>query len=269
MPPPDSDSDSDSLNEVDFTDLFGFGKQSSIEDSGFVDIEFWDKLHGQSDGPNALGYIRDDLTLQGELKPPGENNGGLLYVSAFRKGMSVTLSGSLMPVPGSVPAYWLPWKKGATVYAHRHWFERSKCQYFLTTKLTGCQFVITGSMVLHIASDANGALDFDSGSGTRAYARTQIIGDVPYRKMSVTDYRVTGENQKHFGYGKYKDVKELKDVGDFEGVPKDKNLLRPHAFIFGMKQKSGRWIYKALTLSPGSKGVWETLVDPGQSLGSV
>ncbi|MGP0172717.1 hypothetical protein ACSVIJ_12620 [Pseudomonas sp. NCHU5208] len=165
--------------------------------------------------------------------------------------MSVTLSGSIEPTPGSVPAYWLPWKKGTTVYAQRHWFEKSKCQFFLTTKLTGCQFVITDNLVLHIASDANGAFDFDSGSGTRAAARTQIIGSAPHRKMSVTDHRVTGETQKHFGYGKY---------DNFEGRPKDS--LRPHAFIFGMKQNSGRWIYKALTFSPGSMGVWETLVVP-------
>lgn len=259
MPPPrsgsDSDSDSDSNPNVDMSwlddDLFTANPMSQQEE-GFVDIAFWEGLLTQRNGPNTLGCILDDETLKGELKPPGQNNGGLLHISAFHRGDSFTLSAALAPGPGSVPVYWLPWKKGTTVYAQRDWYEHSVCQYFFTTKLTGCQFVITEKLVLHIASDANGAFDFDSGSGTRKAVREGIIGSAPFRKMSVTDFRVTSEKGKHFGYGR-----------DPEGsAARDKDLLRTHALIFGMREKNGRWTYKSLTYSPGSRGVWEELVVP-------
>ncbi|UZE84766.1 hypothetical protein [Pseudomonas viciae] len=254
MPPPGSDSESD--DDVDWSLLgsaFDTEEEKSQQTEGFVDIAFWEGLRTHRDGPNTLGFIQDDQTLKDELKASGNNNGGLLHISAFHKGDSFTLSGSPAPLPGSVPVYWLPWKKGTTVYAQRDWYEHSICQYFMTTKLTGCQFVITKKLVLHIASDANGAFDFDSGSGTRKAVREGIIGNAPFRKMSVTDFRVTSDKGKHFGYGR-----------DTEGsAERKKDLLRTHALIFGMREKDGHWTYKSLTYSPGSRGVWEELIVPG------
>lgn len=250
MSPLGSDSESD--DDVDWSLLsreFDTEEIKPQENEGFVDIAFWGSLHTQRDGPNALGFIQDDQTLKDELKAPRQNNGGLLHISAFHKGDSFTLSGSLVSLPGTVPVYWLPWKKGTTVYAQRGWYEHSICQYFLTTKLTGCQFVITAKLVLHIASDANGAFDFDSGSGTRKAVREGIIGNAPFRKMSVTDFRVTSDKGKHFGYGR-------DSIGSAE---REKDLLRTHALIFGMREKDGHWTYKSLTYSPGSRGVWEEL----------
>jgi len=207
-----------------FLDDLGIGSQEEeiIEN----DPTFWDELKN-AQGANQIGNITlPDSSLFGEeLKPPGQNNGGLIYVSAvpFKYGSGYKLIATPdLEHEGAVPVYWVPWKNGTTVYARRSWYENSICEYFMTTRLSGCRFVLTANEVLHIASNAGGALDGFLGSKTRHEVQRSLIGNVRSRRVSIG--REDDVNYKSF------------------------------ALVFGMRIARGRWIYKSLEYTLGQDG---------------
>ena len=194
------------------------------------DLEFWTGLHAQV-GDNTLGNIILGEGLQEELKLPGSNNGGLMYVCAEklqRGAHGYHLTGTHSPVcDNSVPVYWMPWKSHSTVYAERAWFERSKCAYFMTSQLTGCRFVVTDSQVLHVASNVDFAPSGVTGSPVRDQAEQAVTGGARSRRFSI--------NGREQGYNKC-------------------------ALAFGMR-KDGIWTYKALKYKLGDEGgEWVTLI---------
>ena len=214
----------ESDSEIDMSGgLFDFDMSDSHPKAKVGDLTFWEKLHTQ-EGQNTLGNIILSTGLTEELKPPGQNNGGLMYICA------VPLAGSTKGYQligthtetheGSVPVYWMPWKSGETVYAERKWFERSKCAYFLTAQLTGCRFVVTHDYVLHIASNVNFAPAGPLGSSVRDVAELTVTGGQRGRRFSF--------NGGELGYSK-------------------------NALAFGMR-KDDIWTYKALKYSLGDEG---------------
>jgi len=214
---------------------------------------FWDELFKQSEHVNTLGSIVQGDGLIGQLQDPGGNNGGLLYVSAIPMdgGASYRLVGSVIEEPGSEAVYWMPWKKGKTVYAQRNWYENSKCKFFMTSQFSGCQFVITHNQVLHIAADADGAPDDATGSSTRAAARERVIGNARHRSLSQS----SASSQRKYGYG-YDGPKP-----EDEYVPRK---LFKNALVFGMRETDGSWTYKALIYTLSSYGVWQVLKVPDE-----
>lgn len=233
--------------------LFDFEPSSGDEVSAkeYGVRTFWDELFKQSPHYNSLNDIVQADGLTGQLQDAGHNNGGLLYVSALssHNGAGYRLIGSVNEQPGSEPVYWMPWKKGRTVYAQRNWYENSKCRFFMTTQFSGCQFVITHNQVLHIAADADGAPDDATGSSARAAARTRVIGDAHHRRLSQS----MAGSQRKYGYA-------------FDGPkPEDEEAPRKlfkHALVFGMREPNGTWTYKAFTYTLSSHGVWQTLNVP-------
>jgi hypothetical protein len=176
---------------------------------------FWDDLI-VANGENTMGHISLLDGLTGELKDPGQNNRGLMHIRAVSHDDGWNLYGTHTPKTGSQPCYFLPWKAWTTTYADRSWYENSVCKYFVTTRLSGCRFAINDKQVLHVASNANGALDDFPGSKTRDIAEREVTRGNPLtRRASVSGMG---------GYGK----------NDKGGI----------ALVFGMRLDSGGWCYK-------------------------
>lgn len=189
---------------------------------------FWNDL-AIVQGANTLGYIVLGAGLEEELKPPGQNNGGLRYCSVKRSGMQWTLTAATTrQSPTDVSIYWMPWLRGETVYAQRSWYENSVCEYFLTSQLSGCRFVLTKHQVLHIASTAKGAPSGSMGSHLRTQAENEVTGGTRSRRFSING---GDEGYKHY------------------------------ALAFGIKRE-GIWSYKALRYGSSNMGEWVTLIAP-------
>jgi hypothetical protein len=230
-------------SEVEETEVdFGGGLFDGIElestSKPVYTSAFWEALQRVQPGPNALGNIVLSSTMQMDgLKAPGENNRGLRYVGA-RSNLGERgyfLESDTKRFDGAVPAYWLPYKKADVVYAERAWYEDSVCQYFLTTPLSGCRFVLTDTLVMHIASDVGGASERDSKVRTRV--EEGLTGrHIHVRRFSFTD--------KERGY----------HSTTLDGRLNGKGL------VFGMRTPQGSWIYKALRYTIGSGGgTWSIL----------
>jgi hypothetical protein len=208
--------------------LFGDLDMSQVVSKGpSPTMDFWNKLD-YINGKNTLGNIvlaSPDFSEQ--LKEPGKNNGGLRYCKATpfaygEKGYKIT-SSTTDDGDNNVALYWMPWKKGMTVYAERSWYENSLCKFFLTAQLSGCRFVLTERHVLHIASDVNGAQDGWSGGAMRTDAENAVTGGAKARRLSCSGWS---------GDQKYEKV----------------------ALVFGIKRQGGLWTYKWLNYSLGSEG---------------
>jgi len=195
--------------------------------------DFWDALQS-ANGANTMGNIILVGDFTDQLKSAGNNNKGLKYAGATKNlgGEGYTVTCQNESFTGSVPIYWLPWLKNETVYAERAWFEKSKCEYFVTSALSGCRFVLTPQHVIHIAAEVCHA-------GGKDGAQNEITkGDPRARKMSVS---INASNEQ--GYGNYRERTE-----------------RGLGLVFGMR-RDGIWTYKALKYTLGSTGgTWETMI---------
>jgi hypothetical protein len=149
--------------------------------------DFWIALRA-ADGDNTMGNIILSVALAWEqLQPPGSNNKGVRYVGATALGVELaasTWSHRPRHLLGRSRSTGCPTRKVRS-YAERAWFEYSKCEYFMTTQLSGCRFVITESRVMHVASDVLGAQSEDS--KTRDKAELPLVeGARTVRRMSFT-----------------------------------------------------------------------------------
>ncbi|MBB5190663.1 hypothetical protein HNQ50_001385 [Silvimonas terrae] len=200
---------------------------------------FWEQLHAQQAGKvkSVQGVSLEGLLLKSydELKslktdfrtgndgsdgrparPARHLSPGVIYVRAipFWGGSGHALIGSLEPGPGhSERVYFVPWKKYETVHADRNWFENSNCNYFMTTPLSGCRFVLTHNQVLHVAADASYSPEPPYGTGDRTKAEHAVTGGAPSRRLSQTS-----------------------SSGGFR--------YKKTSVVFGMRTPTG-WVYKA------------------------
>ena len=229
--------DSSSSDAEDFGDFADFlGTDEYVPVTRTCSGQFWSDLKNQALGPNTLGDIvlMDEFGADKQLQDPGMNNGGLRYACVTKSGTGngYFIRGSLTPCCGkSVPVYWIPWKTGVTVYAERAWFENSICEYMITSQLSGCRFVVTERHVLHVASNAYGALDGIGGSKRRDEAERLVTGGAESRRLSFS--------KRHGDLAAYK----------------------TRALAFGIRYETG-WKYKALSnkTNGGTAGSWVTLV---------
>jgi hypothetical protein len=202
------------------------GPSSEAPQKAFRDRDgeraFWNPLLFAANGKNdpRMGMISLLDGLQHELRDPGQNNGGLMYIRALPQNGAQpgwNLYGSHIRTTGSEAVYFMPWKSGTTVYADRSWYEDSVCDFFLTTKLSGCRFAITQTQVLHVAANAMGAKDNHEGSDMRTWAEEMLTG-------------IHGRTRRASQSGK-----SHKEQGAGYGTL---------GYVFGMRLPDRKWVYK-------------------------
>ena len=197
------------------------------DDSGRT---FWELLKTEM-AQDLIGTMSLGPSLLGDLKDPGQNNGGLLWVRAVRNETGWRLDGTFDRTDGSVAMYFLPWKEGTVTYAQRSWYEDSVCDYFFTTRLTGCRFVLTPTQVLHVASDAGGNRLSKGPEGSKY--RTRAEGAVTNWYNKARRHSASGISHEQ---------------GETEGG------YGGQGYAFGYKTSTG-WVYKVYATK--TKG-WET-----------
>lgn len=283
-------SDESSQTTSSSTAIVDASATSSTSSPQMGDLAFWSKMRDHPDGGNTLGLIELGTQMEGsdQLKDPGKNNGGLLYVRAIpyldnaKLGLltadqilqdslkpagdrnyrfGYTLKGSRDRTPDSVPVYFLPWKQDNIVFALREWYEHSLCDFFITSKLTGCRFVLTHNEVLHIASQINGAKPHESHK--RSAAEAAFLDPAKPRRR----YSYTGSNPALRNKSDEEEASDGAAVSASSSVPVARGPFGyggRSALVFGAKMADGSWIYKALSYElRDTAGHWEELVVPG------
>ncbi len=204
--------------------------------------EFWDLLKeadGAFDGHinMAAGFGVESVGPIGDKHMQSKTAQGVIHCGAYKTGASFNLDVVDADTPNAVKVFWLPWVDKRVTHADRKDFETTDCQFFLTARLEGCRFALTAEKVLHVASNAGGALEGALGSATRDRAQEVVGGKVPSRRLSISSSNVNT---------------------DWEGYP-----YTPQAFVFGINYGE-TWKYKALIRQRlDDKGSWTTFMDPG------
>jgi hypothetical protein len=183
----------------------------------------------------GFGIVNDGGTMQSALAI------GPMYCAAEDNaaGNAVFLDVVAADVANAVKVYWLPWKDKNTTVANRVDFEND-CAFFMTPRLEGCRFVLTATQVLHVASNALGAVEGAAGSAARDKAEAAATGGAAARRLSIS---TTNINDAWGGY------------------PYEKQ-----AFVFGVRME-GTWRYKGLiyqdpTGADAPFGQWTTFMNP-------
>jgi hypothetical protein len=192
---------------------------------------FWKQMRQAANGPNTLGNVNLIGTLQDEGVGVYSGRKTLVEARPNAYGPGFALSESQSGGLNVESVYWLPWQNGEVTMAYRADFE-SKCNYFMTTALSGCRFTVTPTQVLHVAHSAG----FNSAG--RSVREEELTGprNPGTRRLSVS-YPATPQD---FRYG-----------GNLVGA-------YSRALVFGYRTPAG-WVYKTLHTAP-APGRWERIL---------
>ena len=202
------------------------------------ETNFWKLLKGVAAGPNTLGAIlpqghvlqrqkgeffqkngqpmfNEQGKITVEARPLGGGHGGYQLLASDTGG------------PNCETVYWLPWKDNSATSVKRTAFEND-CNFFMTSRMTGCRFSLTPTMALHVANSPY------ENSGRTSDDRTMI-------EEGLTGPRPVGTSRV---------------VSAASAHPNDIQYDHMYgALIFGMKLYTGNWVYKVLEL-PTRPGSW-------------
>jgi hypothetical protein len=133
--------------------------------------------------------------------------------------------------------YWLPWQLDTATTVKRSVFE-TKCQFFMTSAMTGCRLTVTPTEILHVA---NSAMIWE-GAFTQSQARTnfeQIRTGPRHRLTRRLSVSAPGHaNDSRYGGG---------GIGVYH-----------RALVFGIRLYTGQWTYKVFHSHP-APGSWSIM----------
>jgi hypothetical protein len=194
------------------------------------ETNFWKLLKLVQAGPNTMGDITQQGTaLTSELT--GTNPQGAILVSAtLMGGGGYQLQKTEEQGSNVEQVYWLPWKDYQATVATRGDYEGSKCNFFMTTALTGCRFTLTPTQVVHVANSAY------EGPGTASQGRSNV------------EQNMTGARHER--------TRRLSISASHN--PLDIQYNQHRTLVFGMKLHDGTWSYKIYRSHP-APGSWEIM----------
>jgi hypothetical protein len=151
-------------------------------------LAFWDRLTTLA-GDVSIAQITEVIqmgALNPDTPPPAQ---GLIYCRAAPlagENTKFRIENCQPADDGAVKVYWLPWVSGQVTRATMQELDASGADYFVTTKFSGCRFVVTSAEVMHVAADAGVGRLVDVGSANRTAQEDLVRTGQLVRRMSVS-----------------------------------------------------------------------------------